>query len=248
MLLEVAECLFWNYLSFLVKFSGKSVNIYAFPFLICITLLHQVVQPPTDGVSSLSFSPKGNYLVATSWDNQVLSASSFWWLVESFVFGGIYISLYNSFKLWFVCETYQVRCWEVNTSGGSVPKASISHDQPVSFFWELIFWMFVNVNLTFYCLHYSFWQVLCSAWKDDGTTVFSAGCDKQAKMWPLMAGGQATTVAMHDAPIKELAWIPEMNVLVTGGWDKTLRHCHLLSSHFHIVQVNCFCRVWCIIV
>lgn len=32
----------------------------------------QVVQPPTDGISSLNFSPKANYLVATSWDNQVL--------------------------------------------------------------------------------------------------------------------------------------------------------------------------------
>ncbi|KAL0422356.1 UNVERIFIED_CONTAM: protein RAE1 [Sesamum latifolium] len=76
----------------------------------------EVVQPPSDSVSSLSFSPKANFLVATSWDNQV-------------------------------------RCWEVMKSGTSVstvPKASISHDHPV----------------------------LCSAWKDDGTTVFSGGCDK----------------------------------------------------------------------
>ncbi|KAK4338790.1 hypothetical protein RND71_040252 [Anisodus tanguticus] len=27
---------------------------------------------------------------------------------------------------------------------------------------------------------------------------------------------------MHDAPAKELSWIPEMNLLVTGSWDKTL--------------------------
>ncbi|KAI3695146.1 hypothetical protein L1987_78134 [Smallanthus sonchifolius] len=31
----------------------------------------EVVSPPTDAVSSLSFSPNANYLVATSWDNQV---------------------------------------------------------------------------------------------------------------------------------------------------------------------------------
>lgn len=66
-------------------------------------------------------------------------------------------------------------------------------------------------------------KVLCSAWKDDGTTVFSGGCDKQVKMWPLLSGGQPVTVAMHDAPIKEVAWIPEMNVLVTGSWDKSLK-------------------------
>jgi len=28
-------------------------------------------------------------------------------------------------------------------------------------------------------------QVLCSAWNDDGTAVFSAGCDNQAKMWAI---------------------------------------------------------------
>ena len=66
-------------------------------------------------------------------------------------------------------------------------------------------------------------KVLCSTWKDDGTTVFSGGCDKQVKMWPLLSGGQPVTVAMHDAPIKEIAWIPEMNCLATGSWDKTLK-------------------------
>ncbi|KAJ8650153.1 hypothetical protein MRB53_003176 [Persea americana] len=49
------------------------------------------------------------------------------------------------------------------------------------------------------------------------------GCDKQVKMWPLMSGAQPVTVAMHDAPVKELAWVPEMNLLVTGSWYKTLR-------------------------
>ena len=74
-------------------------------------------------------------------------------------------------------------------------KASISHDQPV----------------------------LCSAWKDDGRTVFSGGCDKQVKMWPLMDGGEPRIVATHDEPIKDIAWIQEMQVLVTGSWDKTIK-------------------------
>ncbi|KAL9224741.1 hypothetical protein vseg_000750 [Gypsophila vaccaria] len=123
---------------------------------------YEVPHPPNDSVSSLSFSPKANHLVSTSWDNQV-------------------------------------RFWEIMVSGtnvNAVPKASITHDQPV----------------------------LCSTWKDDGTTVFSGGCDKQVKMWNLSSGGQAVTVAMHDAPIRELAWIPEMNVLATGSWDKTIRY------------------------
>ncbi|KAL9262321.1 RAE1-like protein [Drosera capensis] len=122
---------------------------------------YEVVQPPSDGVSSLSFSPKANHLIATSWDNQV-------------------------------------RCWEIMQSGAnfnSAPKAAIAHDNPV----------------------------LCSAWKDDGTTVFSGGCDKQAKMWNLLSN-QSMQVAAHDAPIKDMAWIPEMSLLVTGSWDKTLRY------------------------
>ncbi|XP_050369714.1 protein RAE1-like [Argentina anserina] len=92
----------------------------------------------------------------------------------------------------------QVRCWEIQQSGqnlASVPKGMIAHDQPV----------------------------LCSAWKDDGATVFSGGCDKQAKMWSL-ATNQTMTVAAHEAPIKDMAWISEKNVLVTGSMDKTLKY------------------------
>lgn len=124
------------------------------------------------------------------------------------------------------CELFQVRCWEVMGSGtnvGAVPKASISHEQPVIYkhfagkFTLFFFMTWIYQLCTIY-----FWQVLCSTWKDDGTTVFSGGCDKQVKMWPL-SGSQPVTVGMHDAPVKELAWIPEMSLLVTGSWDKTLR-------------------------
>ncbi|XLU94840.1 hypothetical protein S245_009192, partial [Arachis hypogaea] len=51
-----------------------------------------------------------------------------------------------------------VRCWEIARNGtviNSTPKASISHDQPV----------------------------LCSTWKDDGTPVFSGGCDKVSRLY-----------------------------------------------------------------
>ena len=67
-------------------------------------------------------------------------------------------------------------------------------------------------------------QVLCSTWKDDGIIVFSVGCDKQDKMWPLLTGGQPVTVAMHDAPINEIAWTPTTNLLAIGRWEKTLKY------------------------
>ncbi|KAG4209069.1 hypothetical protein ERO13_A03G171950v2 [Gossypium hirsutum] len=54
-------------------------------------------------------------------------------------------------------------------------------------------------------------------------TVFSEGCDKQVKIWPLMSCGQPMAAALHDAPIKEMAWDPEISLLVTGSWVKTLK-------------------------
>ena len=55
---------------------------------------YEVTSPPSDGVSSLAFSPVANLLVAGSWDNQV-------------------------------------RCWDVQPNGTSLPKAATQHDQPV---------------------------------------------------------------------------------------------------------------------
>jgi mRNA export factor len=55
-------------------------------------------------------------------------------------------------------------------------------------------------------------------------TVLSGGCDKLVKMWPLLSGGQPTALPGHEALVKEVAWIPQMNLLVSGSWDKTLRY------------------------
>ncbi|KAK9229603.1 hypothetical protein WN944_022566 [Citrus x changshan-huyou] len=81
---------------------------------------------------------------------------------------------------------------------------------------------------------------------DDGTTVFSGGCDKQVKMWPLLSGGQPVTVAMHDAPIKEVAWIPEMNLLATGSWDKTLNIFFRFIWYLMWSTVYCV-SMWCLV-
>eukprot|EP00877_Chromochloris_zofingiensis_P011447 jgi/Chrzof1/6556/Cz19g00280.t1 len=118
----------------------------------------EVSSPPSDGVSSLCFSPRANLLIGTSWDNNVC-------------------------------------CWEVQHNGTATPKASTSHTNPV----------------------------LCSCWNQDGTQVFSGGCDKAVKLWNL-ATNQSQQVAAHDAPIRQVALIPEINLLVTGSWDKTLKY------------------------
>lgn len=45
---------------------------------------------------------------------------------------------------------------------------------------------------------------------------------------------------MHDAPVKELAWIPEMNLLVTGSWDKTLRWPSIWITFTSLEYHRCF--------
>ncbi|KAF7273215.1 hypothetical protein GWI33_014067 [Rhynchophorus ferrugineus] len=89
-----------------------------------------------------------------------------------------------------------VRLWEIEQNGTSIPKSMQSCGAPV----------------------------LDVAWSDDGTKVFMAGCDKQAKMWDL-ASNQVMQVAVHDAPIKTCHWIkaPNYSCLMTGSWDKTLK-------------------------
>lgn len=65
--------------------------------------------------------------------------------------------------------------------------------------------------------------VLASCWKHDGSGLYLAGCDKAVRYWDL-ATNQAQQVAQHDAPVRHVAWCPQLNILVTGSWDKTFRY------------------------
>ncbi|KAL7750867.1 RNA export factor gle2 [Sorochytrium milnesiophthora] len=91
----------------------------------------------------------------------------------------------------------QVRIWEFQPTGQTVPKASYSHQAPA----------------------------LCCSWSRDGTKVFSGGADKAAMMFDLTSG-QSQQVGAHDAPIKCIRWYEDGNnrILVTGSWDKTVKY------------------------
>lgn len=94
----------------------------------------------------------------------------------------------------------EVRCWEVQSSNGSsTPIGMTKHDGPV----------------------------LDVAWSADGQHVFSAGCDKIAKMWTLSTNN-SVTIAAHDAPIRHVFYSKDMGngspCVVTGSWDKTIRY------------------------
>lgn len=110
-----------------------------------------------------------------------------------------------------------VRCWEVHQSGQTMPKAQQTHAGPV----------------------------LDCCWSDDGTKVFTASCDKTAKMWDLNSN-QAIQVAQHDAPVKSVHWIkaPNYTCIMTGSWDKTLKFWDMRTPNpMDTIQLpeRCYC-------
>jgi len=86
-----------------------------------------------------------------------------------------------------------VRIWEVSNNG-VVPKLSYNHEAPV----------------------------LCCNFSKDGQRIVSGGCDNKVKM-RMLATQQEQQIGQHDAPVKEVFVIDEMNMVVSGSWDRTLR-------------------------
>ncbi|XP_061113718.1 uncharacterized protein LOC133138737 isoform X1 [Conger conger] len=110
-----------------------------------------------------------------------------------------------------------VRCWEVQDNGQTVPKAQQMHTGPV----------------------------LDVCWSDDGSKVFTASCDKTAKMWDLNSN-QTMQIAQHEAPIRTVHWIkaPNYSCVMTGSWDKTLKFWDTRSpSPMMFLQLpeRCYC-------
>ena len=137
-----------------------------------------VANSPSDGISSLSFSPTANILVAGCWDSKLY-------------------------------------CWEIAQNGQSVAKAMATFQAPV-------------LDTSFY---------------GDGTKAFAGTCDNKAMMFDL-ASQQSTQVGVHDAPVKSCHWIPDVNLLVTGGWDKKLRYWDL-RQQTPALDVNLPERLYC---
>ena len=67
---------------------------------------------------------------------------------------------------------------------------------------------------------------LCSAFSADGNTVFTGGADKAVRMWQLgqqPANGVPQQIGAHDAPVRNVGYLPTSNMIVSGGWDKKLK-------------------------
>jgi mRNA export factor len=89
-----------------------------------------------------------------------------------------------------------VRLWEIQQDGKSIARAQKTHTEPI----------------------------LSAAWSADGTKVFTASCDKTARMWDLQSD-KFEQIAQHDGPIRSIHYIQRSNYtcVMTGSWDKTIK-------------------------
>lgn len=87
----------------------------------------------------------------------------------------------------------KIRLWELNSPYSGVGKAATTADAPI----------------------------LCSTWSNDGK-VFFGGCDQKLRLW-IPQTNQCQPIGQHDAPIKAVSWVDDLQMVLTGSWDKTLR-------------------------
>ncbi|KAI1701936.1 mRNA export factor rae-1 [Ditylenchus destructor] len=112
------------------------------------------------------------------------------------------------------------RVWQVQETGAIEPKAQQNIGAPI----------------------------LALDWTEDGTKVFIAGADKQARIWDL-ASNQVAIVGTHDEAVRVCHWItsPNYNCLMTGSWDRTLRFWDMrqLPTQNSLATIQLPERVYC---
>jgi mRNA export factor len=93
------------------------------------------------------------------------------------------------------CWDGKARVHTINPDGSSAQNFQLDHPQPL----------------------------LCADWHSSGSSIFAGCADKSVMMWDLNTQ-QSSQVAQHQAPVKCLAWLPQLQngCLVTAGWDEQL--------------------------
>ena len=87
--------------------------------------------------------------------------------------------------------------WEVSPQGQAVPKAKVACQAPI--------------------LTSSF------AAPNDNGRVFLGGCDHSVHCWTL-ATNSLQPIGSHAAPVKEVAFSPDINCVISALWDKTVKY------------------------
>ncbi|CAE8716987.1 unnamed protein product, partial [Polarella glacialis] len=64
--------------------------------------------------------------------------------------------------------------------------------------------------------------VLCCRFTRDGQRLVTGGCDQKVRVRDLQTQ-QDLELGKHDAPVSEVAVLDDLNLIVSGSWDRTLR-------------------------
>jgi WD40 repeat protein len=56
----------------------------------------------------------------------------------------------------------------------------------------------------------------------DGSTLFAACGDNTVQAFDVQKNGPSRTVSLHNSPVRDCFWINEINMLVTGSFDKSI--------------------------
>uniref|UniRef100_A0A915D8Q8 Mitotic checkpoint protein and poly(A)+ RNA export protein n=1 Tax=Ditylenchus dipsaci TaxID=166011 RepID=A0A915D8Q8_9BILA len=90
--------------------------------------------------------------------------------------------------------------------------------------------------------------ILSIDWVDDGSKLFIASADKQARVWDL-GSNQVAVVGQHDEPVRSCHWVvaSNYNCLMTGSWDRTLRFWDMrqLPTQNSLATIQLPERVYC---
>lgn len=84
--------------------------------------------------------------------------------------------------------------------------------------------------------------ILCSTWSGDGSRVFIGGTDGQLRAWNIQ-NNTLSPVGTHSAGIKEVFHSTDLNCVVTGSWDKTIKYWDLRSQN-PVATVNVSDRIY----
>lgn len=63
--------------------------------------------------------------------------------------------------------------------------------------------------------------VLSCGFSRDGTKLISGGCDKKVTVRDLQAQA-STLVGQHSEPVKAVAFVEELQLVISGSWDRSL--------------------------
>jgi mRNA export factor len=89
-----------------------------------------------------------------------------------------------------------IRCWQVNKQGalGAQLAGQATHDGPV----------------------------LSTCFNGDASAAISGGADNTVRVWQFAGSTGATVVGRHDQPVKSVHWVPNLNMIASASWDRTV--------------------------